>query len=341
MFLNKKKDIFVIAEIGHNHMGKLDVAYKMIEAAKRCGADAVKLQKRDNKSLYTKKFYDSHYDNANSYGSTYGKHREYLEFNFKQYNLLKKFAKKIGIHFFATPFDFESVKFLKKLNMPAYKIASADLINLPLQKEIAKTKKPIILSTGGGTFKDIDRAIKNILKINKNLTVLHCTASYPADFKDMNLLIVKKLKQKYKKLTIGLSDHENGIDAGVLAYMLGARVFEKHFTLNRANKGTDHAFSLEPVGLEKFIRNINRVKVLLGSANKKVLNSEKKPLYKMQKSIVASKNLKKGQRLVSADLAYKSPAEGLEPYKTNKILGKKLKTNLAKDDYILIRHLKR
>ncbi len=340
MFINKKRDIFVIAEIGHNHMGKLDVAYKLIEAAKRCGADAVKFQKRDNKSLYTKTFYDSPYDNANSYGPTYGRHREYLEFNYKQYSLLKKFAKKLGIYLFATPFDFKSVKFLKKLKMPCYKIASADLINLPLQKEIAKTGKPVILSTGGGTFEDIDRAVKNILKINKNLTVLHCTASYPADFKDMNLSVIKKLKDKYKKITIGLSDHENGIDAGVLAYMLGARVFEKHFTLNRANKGTDHAFSLEPVGLEKFIRNINRVKILLGSPNKKLLKSEKKPLYKMRKSIVAAKNLSKGQKLISSDITFKSPAEGLEPYKTNIVLGKKLKKDLKKDDYILKKYLK-
>lgn len=340
MFLSKKKKFFVIAEIGHNHLGKLDVAYKMIEEAKRCGADAVKLQKRDNKSLYTEKFYNSLYDNVNSYGLTYGKHREYLEFNHNQYKLLQKFAKKIGIFLFATPFDFASVKFLKKLNMPGYKIASADLINIPLQQEIAKTGKPIILSTGGGNFKDVDRAVKNILKINKNLTVLHCTASYPADYKDMNLLVIKKLKQKYKKLTIGLSDHENGIDAGVVAYMLGARVFEKHFTLNRGQKGTDHAFSLEPGGLERFIRNINRVEVLMGSGNKKVLDSEKKPLYKMQKSIVAAKDLNKGHKIVLNDLSYKSPADGLEPYKTNLVVGKKLKKKLKKDDYILKNNLK-
>lgn len=337
MLLNKK--IFVIAEIGHNHMGSLKEACKLIDAAKQCGANAVKLQKRDNKNLYTKEFYNSSYVNPNSYGDTYGKHREFLEFGFKEYVFLKNYCKKKKIIFFATPFDPNSVVFLKKLNMPLYKIASADLTNTPLQVEIAKTKKPIILSTGGGTFKDIDRAVNNILRFNKKLTILHCTASYPAKISDMNLLVINELKNKYKKLNIGLSDHENGIDAAVIAYMLGARVFEKHFTLNRSNKGTDHSFSLEPIGLEKFIRNLNRIEKLLGSKNKTLLNSEKKPLFKMKKSIVAKKNLIKGSKLKVEDIAFKSPGVGLEPYEYTKVVGKILKKNLFQDDPILLKDL--
>lgn len=340
MFLGKRK-IFVIAEIGHNHMGSIKEAFKLFEHAKRCGADAVKLQKRDNVSLYTKEFYNSPYINPNSYGPTYGKHREYLEFGFKEYKKLKKFAKKLGIIFFATPFDFQSIKFLKKLNMPLYKIASGDLTNIPLQIEIAKTKKPIILSTGGGTFDDIDRAVKNILKINKKLTILHCTASYPAKLEDMNLRVIEKLKNKYKSLTIGLSDHENGIDAGVVAYMLGARVFEKHFTLNRSNKGTDHAFSLEPLGLEKFIRNLKRIDILLGSSNKRFLKSEKGPIFKMRKSIVANKKLSKGTKINFDDLSFKSPGKGIEPYNYLKIIGKVLKKNLKEDDLIFFKDLRK
>ncbi len=197
MLLNKK-NIFVIAEIGHNHMGSIKEAFKLIEAAKKSGADAVKLQKRDNKSLYTKAFYDSPYENPNSYGKTYGEHRDFLEFGKKEYSKLIKFSKKIGINLFATPFDFKSIKFLKKLNMPLYKIASADLTNTPLQIEIAKTGKPVILSTGGGTFKDIDRAVQNIKKFNNKIAVLHCTASYPAEITDMNLSIISKLKKNIK-----------------------------------------------------------------------------------------------------------------------------------------------
>lgn len=338
--LLSKKNIFVIAEIGHNHMGSLKEAIKLIEAAKNSGADAVKLQKRDNKFLYTKTFYDSPYENPNSYGKTYGEHREYLEFGKKEYLKLIKYSKKIGINLFATPFDFKSVKFLKKLNMPLYKIASADLTNTPLQIEIAKTGKPIILSTGGGTFKDIDRAVKNIKRFNKKITILHCTASYPAEITDMNLSIISKLKKKYKNITIGLSDHENGIDAGVVAYMLGARVFEKHFTLNRANKGTDHSFSLEPQGLEKFIRNLKRVELLMGNDEKRLLKSEKKPLYKMKKSIVASKDLIIGSKISYKDLDFKSPGGGLEPFEYHRLIGKKLKKNIKKEQPILIKYLK-
>ena len=333
------KDFYIIAEIGHNHQGSLEKAKELFNEAKKAGADAVKLQKRDNKYLYTKDFYNTLYDNPNSYGRTYGEHREALEFDKKQYLSLIEHAKKIDIDFFATPFDFKSVDFLEELNMPFYKIASADLTNIPLQEYIAKTNKPIILSTGGGSFKDVERAVENILKINKNLTVLHCTAAYPAPIEDMNLAVISKYKKEFSGLRVGLSDHENGIDAGVLAYMLGARVFEKHFTLNRANKGTDHSFSLEPEGLKKFVRNIKRIEIMLGSDKKNLLESEKKPLFKMKKSIVLNKSLKAGHVLTKDDLEFKSPGGGMEPYEYTKIIGKKISKDLIEETIILPEHL--
>ena len=298
----KKGKTFIIAEIGHNHQGSVKKAMDIMLAAKNSGANAVKFQKRDNKFLYTENFYNSLYDHPNSYAKTYGKHREFLEFGIKEYKKLISYAKKIGILIFATPFDFKSVDFLSKLNLPLYKIASADLTNIPLQKYIAKKNKPVILSTGGGTFKDIERAYKNIVKINKKIIILHCTASYPAEISDMNLNIITELKKKYKNIPIGLSDHENGIDAASVAYMLGARVFEKHFTVNRSWKGTDQSFSLEPIGLSKLVRNLKRIPKLLGSKTKKFLKSEKKPIYKMRKSIVASKDFDKNHKLSIKDL---------------------------------------
>ena len=219
---------------------------------------------------------------------------------------LKKYAEKLKIIFFATPFDFSSVNFLEDIGVPCYKMASAELTNIPLQKYIAKTKKMLFLSTGGGNFEDIVRAYKNIKKYNNNLAILHCTASYPADVNDMNLNIIKKLK-KFSKILIGLSDHENGIDAAPLAYMLGARIFEKHFTLNRAWKGTDQSFSLEPQGLKKLVRNLKRIPFILGSNKKKFLKSEKEPIRKMAKSIVAVNDFKKGYKIKYKDLAFKSP----------------------------------
>lgn len=323
---------FVIAEIGHNHQGSIKKAKQLILAAKNAGADAVKFQKRDNKNLYTEEFYNSPYISENSYAKTYGKHRDFLEFNFTQYKILKKYSKKLNIIFFATPFDYKSVDFLEKLNVPCYKIASGDLTNIFLQKYIAKKNKPVFLSTGGGTIKDIDRAVKNILKYNKKLVILHCTASYPADVNDMNLNIIKELKRKYKKITIGLSDHENGIDAASVAYMLGARVFEKHFTINRSWKGTDQSFSLEPRGLSKMIRNLDRIDYLLGSKVKYFLNSEKKAINKMAKSIVAKVNIKRNTKISLNHLEFKSPGNGLKPYEYKKILNKKIKVDKNKDE---------
>ena len=331
---------FVIAEIGHNHKGSLKIAKELFYEAKKSGASAVKLQKRDNKQLYTDKLYNQIYDHKNSYGETYGKHRDFLEFSYSQYMDLKKFAKKIEINFICTPFDESSVDFLEKINLDAYKIASADLTNTPLQIKIARTKKPIFLSTGGGNYEDIKRAYQTITKINKQLIILHCTASYPAELKDMNLNIITVLKKKFPKNLIGLSDHENGIDAASVAYMLGARVFEKHFTLNRAWKGTDHSFSLEPQGLEKLVRNLKRIPILLGSKEKRLLKSEIRPLRKMQKSIVASKNLKEGSKIKIQDLNFKSPGGGLKPYEYRKILNKKINKNIIKDDFITLKDIK-
>ena len=325
---------FIIAEIGNNHQGSIETAKKMIKAAKDCGASAVKLQKRNNKKLYTKHLYNQVYDNKNGYGTTYGEHREFLEFGKKEYMELKNYAESLDIIFFATPFDFDSVDFLEEIGVPCYKIASADLVNTPLQKYIAKQDKQIFLSTGGGTIKDIIRACETILSINKKLCVLHCTMSYPTDISDMNLNVIPKLIKQFPELIIGIFDHQHGIDSATIAYMLGARVFEKHFTLNHSWAGTDHSFSFMPEGLRKLIRNINRIPKMLGDGNKQLLESEKKPLKKMGKSIVAIANLPKGHKLTEKDIALKSPSGGLPPYEMDNILGKSLKKELLEDEMV-------
>ena len=311
----------------------------MFLAAKEAGASAVKLQKRNNKALYTKALYNEPYNSENSYAPIYGDHREALEFNKEQYKELIKYANKLDIIFFATAFDFESLDFLINLDMPAFKIASGDLLNTPLQKKIAKLGKPVFLSTGGGTFVDIKRAVDNILQFNKNLVVFHCTASYPANVEDMNLLVIPELVKMFPGLTIGLSDHENGIDAASIAYMLGARVFEKHFTLNRSWKGTDQSFSLEPEGLRKLVRNLHRIPVLMGNSDKHLLESEKKPLKKMAKSLVAKNDLPAGHVIKEEDIAIKSPGGGLPPYEMDNMLGRKLKAELREDDFFLFENM--
>jgi sialic acid synthase len=332
-------DVFVIAEIGHNHQGSVQQAKAMFLAAKESGANAVKLQKRNNSTLFVKELYDQPYDNKNSYGATYGEHREALEFSREEYLELQGYARELDIMLFATPFDIESLDFLADLDMPAYKIASADLSNTPLQKHIAKLGRPIFLSTGGGTMKDIHRACDAILPLNPQLCILHCTASYPANVEDMNLSVIPSLLAEFPEQVIGLSDHENGIDAASIAYMLGARVFEKHFTLNRALKGTDHSFSLEPEGLRKLVRNLGRIPVLLGSGEKRLLESEKNPLKKMSKSLVAAKPLPAGHKLTEKDVAIKSPSGGLPPFEFDNVIGRTLKTPLGEDAHIFFENL--
>lgn len=323
---------FVIAEIGHNHQGNLETAIELFKKAHACGAHAVKLQKRNNRLLYTKKLYDQPYDNENSYGATYGEHREALEFGDSEYKELQHCARDLGLIFFATAFDFDSVDFLEKLNMPLYKIASGDLKNTPLLKHIATLRKPMIISTGGGTLDDIKRAYDTIMPINQQLCILQCTASYPTKPEEMNLRVISTLKQEFPDLVVGLSDHQSGIAMSVVAYVLGARVFEKHFTLNRAMRGTDHAFSLEPAGLEKMVRDLSRARLALGDGIKNQLPVEEKPLLKMGKKLVAALDIKQGAIIDPKHIAIKSPGDGLPPFYFDSILGKRISKPLSKDD---------
>ena len=276
---------YVIAEIGHNHQGSLEKAREMFREAKLAGADAVKLQKRDNRGLYTKAAYDKPYDNENSFGATYGEHREFLEFGASQDRELQAYAKELGVDFFATAFDIASAEFLHDFDMPAYKLASGDLKSTPLLKFVAALGKPLIISTGGATIEDVQRAYDVIMPINPQLAILQCTAGYPAAFHELDLRVISTYRDRFPGAVVGFSSHDNGIAMPVAAYMLGARVVEKHFTLNRASKGTDHAFSLEPVGLRKMVRDLDRTFQALGDGVKKIYESERAPSLKMGKKI--------------------------------------------------------
>jgi sialic acid synthase len=328
-------DCYVIAEIGHNHQGKLKTCMELFKVAKECGADAVKLQKRDNRSLYTQAGYNKPYDNENSYGATYGEHREALEFGESEYKELKAYSKEIGVTMFATAFDFPSVDFLAKLDMPAFKVASGDLKNTPLLAHMAKVGKPIILSTGGGNMEDINRAYDAIMPINSQLCLLQCTAGYPAAFEELNLRVITTFRERFPSVVVGLSSHDNGIAMALAAYMLGARVVEKHFTLNHTWKGTDHAFSLEPIGLQKMVRDLRRSRVALGDGVKRVYDSEITPMVKMGKQLVAARDLPAGHAIRREDIAIKSPGGGMQPYEIDKVIGRTTRTALKVDDAIV------
>lgn len=323
---------YIIAEIGHNHQGDLQKAKDLFKAAKECGVDAVKLQKRDNKSLFTKSLYNKPYDNENSFGATYGEHREALEFGRDEYVELQKYARELGVTMFATAFDFKSADFLAELDMPAYKMASGDLKNIPLLKHVARLGKPMIVSTGGAALEDVERAYNAIMPINTQLCLLQCTASYPADPQDLNLRVITTYRERFPDVVVGLSDHENGIAMAVAAYVLGARVVEQHFTLNHTWKGTDNVFSLEPIGMRKLVRDLRRAQVAMGDGIKRVYPSEIAPISKMGKKLVAARDLPAGHRLTAKDVAIKSPNDGLPPYELDNVIGKVLKQDLREDD---------
>jgi N-acetylneuraminate synthase/sialic acid synthase len=328
-------ECYVIAEIGHNHQGDVEKAKQLIHAAKECGADAVKLQKRSNRTLYTRAYYEQPYDNEFSFGTTYGAHREALELSADNYCELQAYAREQGIAFFATAWDFESVDLLAELDVPAFKIASGDLLNTPLQRHVAALGKPIFLSTGGGTMEDVERAVDTITQINDQLCVLQCTAAYPAATEDLNLRVITTLRERFPDHVVGLSDHQSGIAMSLVAYMLGARVIEKHFTLDHAMKGTDHAFSLMPDGMRRLVRDLRRVRPALGDGVKRPLPVERKPLEKMGKKLVAARDLELGHVLTTDDIAIKSPADGgLPPYELDRLLGRRLRRPVAFEDVL-------
>ena len=238
--------------------------------------------------------------------------------------------------FFATAFDEASADLLAELELPAYKIASGDLRNTPLLRHVAALGKPMIVSTGGATLEDVDRAMEAITPINDRICLLQCTAAYPAAVEELNLAVITTLRERYPEVVVGLSDHQDGIAMATVAYMLGARVIEKHFTLSHAAKGTDHAFSLIPEGMRKLVRDLARVPVAMGDGEKRPLPSEEKPLQKMGKKLVAARPLPAGHVLAPGDLVARSPAdEGLPPYELDALVGLPLARALAEDEAIL------
>ncbi|MBA2763971.1 MAG: N-acetylneuraminate synthase family protein [Thermoleophilaceae bacterium] len=329
--IDDESPCFVIAEIGHNHQGSVETAKKLFAAAKEAGADAVKLQKRDNRSLFTRDFYERPYDSENSFGETYGSHREALEMGAGEYRELQAYAAELGIGFFSTAFDRPSVDFLEEIDVPAYKVASGDIRNVPLLRHLAQTGKPIILSTGGALPADVARAYSIVSAGSDNVGILQCTAGYPAAWDELDLRVIQTYRKNFPKAVVGLSSHDNGIAMATAAHVLGARIVEKHFTLDRTMKGTDHSFSLEPAGLTKLVRDLSRLHVALGDGQKKVYESERAPVMKMSKKLVAARPLPADHVIGPDDIAIKSPGDGMCPSDFDRLIGARVLRRMEAD----------
>ncbi len=337
--INDESDCFFIAEIGQNHQGDIETCKRLFDLASFCGADSVKIQKRHNRILFTRSFFNSTYNSEHAFAPTYGLHRQALEFNKREYLQLKRYAKKLGMIFFATAWDYKSADFLNEIGVSCFKTASSDIHSIPLLTYIARFKKPMIVSTGTATLDDVKRAFDAVYKINKNIALLQCTSMYPCMAEHLDLRVIETYRRIFPDTVIGFSNHYNGISVDPVAYALGARIIEKHFTLNRAMKGSDHAFSLEFEGLRKVIRDLRRIRLALGNGTKKFYEGESAMKYKMGKCIVATKKLNAGHILTRNDLAIKSPCEGLPPHMIDKVLGKRLIKEVKVDQAITLEHI--
>lgn len=327
--------VMIIAEAGVNHNGNFDLALKMADTAKAAGADIVKYQT----------FYPE--DLASAYAGKASYQKETTNAEESQLNMLKKLVlrpeeyrqlrahcNKIGIGFISTPFDLRSIEFLNTLDMPFWKVPSGEVTNLPYLLAIAKTKKPVVLSTGMCELEEVQAAV-DILKDNgtPKITLLHCNTEYPTPYEDVNLRAMETMREHFG-VEVGYSDHTPGIEIPIAAAALGAAIIEKHFTLDRNMKGPDHKASLEPGELKTMVSAVRHVELALGSGIKTVSGSEKKNLPIVRKSIVARRSIRKGEPLTEESLTAKRPGSGISPMRWFEVLGTAAVRDFAEDELI-------
>ena len=318
----KKNKVYIIAEIGINHNGSLDLAIKSIKAAAKSGVDAVKFQSFKTEEFMTNKKLKYNYKTSKGIKSeSMYKMFKRLEFKNEWYLKLSKLCKNLGIDFLSSAADIESAKILKSINSKAIKIASEDIINYPLLKKISKLNMMVILSTGMADQKEIERAVSILKSIKKKLILLHCVSLYPTPEGKINLNRILALKERYN-LPVGFSDHTIGINASLAAVVLGACVIEKHFTINKKLPGPDHMLSSDPQELTKLVNSIRQIEKMIGSKEIKPTSAEIKMRKKFRRSIVANRIIKKGTKITEKMLSLKRPGTGLHPMYLNKIIGK-------------------
>lgn len=342
---------YIIGEIGQNHNGSVDFAKLLIEVAARPvvdklfgeklkGMDAVKLTKRNLKQELSASQMARPYYSPNSFGNTYGEHRQFLELTDEDHFELFKYAKSFGLEFVETLCAPGTLSLLKLFTPDKLKIASRDITNLPLLEVIAETKLPVILSLGMAGKKELDDALDVITKHHSNISILHCVSEYPTQYKNVNLNSIKFLQDNYSEYRIGYSDHTIGIATPIAAVAMGARIIEKHITIDRKMKGTDQAGSLAIDGIERMVRDIRNLEISMGTEQLIICNDVRVAKEKLERSIASIKPLKKGNILTENDIHLLSPGDGLKWSERARILGKMLVEDLAKDEIIYPKYLK-
>lgn len=332
--LNTKKT-FIIAEAGVNHNGKLKLAFKLIDMAIKAGVDAVKFQTFKTEKVISRKAMKAPYQIKN-HKKTQSQFEmvKKLELSDNDYISLAKYCADKGIMFISTPTDEQSADLLDYLKVPFFKIGSAEITNFPFLEYVAGKNKPIVLSTGMADMEEVREAVNAVYKTgNKKLILLHCVTDYPVPFKEVNLRAMVTLKDIFK-IPVGYSDHTLGINVPISAVTLGAKIIEKHFTLNKRMEGPDHRASLSPWELEQMVDNIRIIEQTFGDGIKRPSACERRNINIVRRSVVAVKNLKKGEVIHKDSVSLKRPGWGIQPKDLNKVIGSFVRSAIKKDDVI-------
>jgi sialic acid synthase len=332
---------FVIAEIGHNHQGNPALARAMLKAARDSGASAAKLQKRHLPTLFTAEFARQPYHSEHAFGATYPEHRAALELDERAWHDLAAYASDIGLPLFATPFDIPSADFLASLGVPALKIGSGDALNWPLLDHAATLGVPLLASTGGLSWEDIDATHQRLTEHGAQFALLQCTSTYPCPPEELELSVITAMRQRYPQTVIGYSGHEQGILPSVAAAALGAAVIERHFTTDNSLRGSDQRFSLTPETMAELVHGASLVQRSLGTGTKRRFPSEEPALHKLGKKLVAAADLPAGHVLSRADLAARSPADGMSPHLLDQVVGARLLRPLRRGDTLTLQDIDR
>ena len=323
---------YIIAEIGINHNGDIHIAKKLIDAAIDIGANAVKFQKRNLESIYQKEILDDPTLDSQGTEILIGVLKE-VEFNDKDFQEIRNYCNEKKITFLCTPWDVPSVDFLEKLDVSAYKIASADLTNLPLISYISNLKKPIIISTGMSEMHEIEKTVNFVKEKQIEFSLLHCNSTYPSPVELLNLSLIPVLQEKFN-VPIGYSGHESSILPSITAANMGAVIIERHITLDKKMEGIDQASSLEPEEFKKLIQDIRESEKAKGDPHKKMTRGEVLQREVLGKSIVCSKPISKDESFSEENVEIRTPARGLSPQYFYELLDKRSKRDIKKGDYI-------
>ena len=333
--MTHKNTLQIIAEIGVNHNGKISIAKRLIDVAKKSGATAVKFQTYKTDNFVTKKTKKVKYQISKSnIKETHYEMLKKLELKIDDFKILKKYCIKNNIEFISTPYDLESIDILEKINVKRYKVASADIDDYLLHKKISFTNKQVIISTGMSTISDIKKVFKIYKK--KNVVLLHCVSSYPCELKNSYISRITKLKKIFK-VPVGFSDHTTSYEPAIMAYSLGARIFEKHITLSNNMSGPDHKASLNPKDFRNYVKKLNMAEKIYGKFKDKLLSIEKNMKTTSSKSITLKRDLKNGSKITINDIIMKRPGRGLNGFFIPKIIGKKLKKNMTTNTQITLK----